>query len=448
MSAKTRTLDLTEGPVTSRLLQFFFPILFGMLLQQLYNTVDAAVVGKFEGSNALAAVGGSTAVLINLVIGFVNGLAGGASVVISQFYGSRDMRRLSTTVHTVLTFYFFLGAALTLLITPFVPGILGAVNTPANILPLSTEYMRIYFYGLIPMFLYNLGSGILRAVGDSRRPLYYLAVCCFLNIGFNLLFVAVMKMGVAGVAWGTFISQSISAVLTVRAIARSRDLFDFSFRKLKIDWPSLRRTLTIGIPSGIQSSMYSISNILLTSSVNSLGSQVVAGWTIQSRLGGLYWVTTSAFGTAVCAFVGQCFGAGKKDRMTKSARVGLVLDAGAAVLISALLLIFGRLASRIFTDDPEVIENAFTVMRVVVPWHVAYAAVEILSAVLRGQGDTLRPTLIVVIGVCGIRGLWCLTVLPRWLSVQSISICYPISWVVTMSAMSFYYLYRKRRQKA
>ena len=439
MFTKNKSIDMTEGPIAGRLMQFFFPILFGMLLQQLYNTVDAIVIGKYEGTYALGAVGGATAVLINLIVGFVVGLASGSSVVISQLFGSKDDRRMNLTVHTVVCFYFLAGIFLTVFGWLITPWALTKMNTPPEILPLAVTYMRIYFLGAVPLLIYNIASGILRAVGDSRHPLYFLIVCFFLNIGLNLLFVAVLHMGVAGVALGTVLSQLASAVMSMWVLIRSGDSCRFEFRKIGIDWPSLSRTLRIGLPSGIQSSMYAVSNMIIQAAVNGLGATVVAAWTAEGKLGGVFWVSTNAFNIAVCAFSGQCFGAGKYERLKKSLRVGLCLNCGIALFISASILGFGKALLHLFSDDPAVIETAYHVAWITMPFYITYAVIDVLSGILRGVGETFKPTVIVIVGICLVRILWISFVVPVWNSLNGITWSYPVSWVLSMTAMIVLY---------
>ena len=449
MIGKSRSIDLTEGPIAGRLMKFFFPLLFGMLFQQFYNTVDAIVVGRFEGKFALGAVGGSTAVLINFIIGFVTGLASGSSVVLSQLFGAKDKKRMSQTVHTVVTFYFLVGVALTVIGYLITPWALRLVNTPADIMPLSTVYMRIYFMGSVPLLVYNIGAGILRAAGDSKHPLYFLIVCCFLNIVFNLIFVAWLKMGVAGVALGTVIAQTVSAVLAMRVIMNSdEEGMRFSFRKIGIHWPSLLRTLHIGVPSGISASMFSASNMIIQTAVNGLGATVVAAWTAQSKLCGVFWVATNAFNLSICSFAGQCFGAGKNERLRKSVRVGLFLNCGIALLLTGLLLLFGRPAVHLFTDDPEVIDIAYHIISIITLGHVVYAVIDVLNGILRGVGETVKPTIIIIIGICAVRILWVSFVVPGWRDLTCITLSYPISWTLTMCAMTVLFLKSKWLKKA
>ena len=434
-----KTNDLTQGSILKSLLRFFFPILFGMLFQQLYNTVDAVVVGRVVGPEALAAVGGSPAVIINLVIGIFTGMASGATVIISQYFGSRDDERLSRAVHTILLFCLIAGAALTLLGRLSALWSLRAVKTPEDILALSCDYLRIYYLGAIPLLLFNVASGILRAVGDSRRPLYYLGVCCGMNIALDLLFVAALRWDVNGVAWATVISQLTGAVLILVRLVRSEGPERLELRRLRIDAPSLKRILYIGIPAAIQGAMYSISNILIQAAINDFGTVVVAAWTAISKFDGVYWVTSNSFGAAICTFVGQNFGAGKYDRMREGVRKWLLTTLGTSVLLSTLLIGLSRWGLRLFTTDTTVIAEATRMMWYFVPYYALWSFIEIISNTLRGAGDAIAPTLISLIGVCLLRILWIAFVVPRWHTVMCISVSYPVTWFITALAFVIYY---------
>ena len=434
-----KTNDLTQGSILKSLLRFFFPILFGMLFQQLYNTVDAVVVGRVVGPEALAAVGGSPAVIINLVIGIFTGMASGATVIISQYFGSRDDERLSRAVHTILLFCLIAGAALTLLGRLSALWSLRAVKTPEDILTLSCDYLRIYYLGAIPLLLFNVASGILRAVGDSRRPLYYLGVCCGMNIALDLLFVAALRWDVNGVAWATVISQLTGAVLILVRLARSEGPERMELRRLRIDAPSLKRILYIGVPAAIQGAMYSISNILIQAAINDFGTVVVAAWTAISKFDGVYWVTSNSFGAAICTFVGQNFGAGKYDRMREGVRKWLLTTLGTSVLLSTLLIGLSRWGLRLFTTDTTVIAEATRMMWYFVPYYALWSFIEIISNTLRGAGDAIAPTLISLIGVCLLRILWIAFVVPRWHTVMCISVSYPVTWFITALAFVIYY---------
>lgn len=432
--------DLTEGSIIGKLLRFFFPILLGMLFQQLYNTVDAIIVGRYLGPAALAAVGGSPAVITSLVIGFFTGLASGATVVISQHFGSQDEDRLSRAEHTVLMFCLLVGLLLTALGWWSAPWSLRLVKTPEDIMAASTVYLRIYYLGATGLMLFNIGSGILRAVGDSVWPLVFLGVCCLLNIALDLLFVAVFEMGVAGVAWATMLSLLVSAICVLVHLSRVKGPHRLIPSRLRIDGSSLRRILYIGVPAGVQGSMYSISNIIIQSAVNSLGTTMVAAWTTTGKLDGLFWVTSNSFGVAICTFVGQCFGAGKLERMKKGVRVWLLLSLGVSAAISALLLWIAPLGFRLFTDDPVVIQEAIQIIWYFVPFYVVWTFIEVLSNSLRGAGDSIRPMFISLFGICLLRIAWILIVVPYWRTILAISLSYPITWFVTALVFVIYYL--------
>lgn len=433
------THDLTQGSILKSLLRFFFPILFGMLFQQLYNTVDAIVVGRCVGHEALAAVGGSPAVIINLVIGVFTGLASGATVIISQYFGSRDDGQLSRAVHTILLFCLIAGVVLTVLGRLSSPWSLRLVKTPEDIFGLSSSYLRIYYIGAAPLLLFNVASGILRAVGDSRRPLVYLGVCCVLNIALDLLFVAAFDMGVDGVAWATVLSVLVSAVLILLRLARAGGPERLELKSLRMDPSSLRRILYIGVPAAVQGTMYSVSNIIIQAAINQFGTTVVAAWTAVGKFDGVYWVTSNSFGAAICTFVGQCFGAGKYERMKAGVRKCLLTAVGTSVMLSSLLLGLGRWGLLLFASDRTVIDEAMRILWYFVPFYVIWSFIEIISNTLRGAGDAIAPAIICLLGVCVLRILWIWLVVPRFRTVLSVSLSYPITWAVTAVAFVIYY---------
>ncbi len=435
--------DLTQGSILRSLLRFFYPILLGMLFQQLYNTVDAVVVGRVVGHEALAAVGGSPAVIINLIIGVFGGIASGATVIISQFFGSHDYKRLSRAVHTILLFSVLAGLALTALGWFSAPWSLRLVKTPEDIFALSERYLRLYYLGTVPLLLFNVASGILRAVGDSRWPLAYLGVCCALNIALDLLFVALLKMGVGGVAWATVLSQLVGAVLVLLHLARVKGPERMRLAKLRIDPPSLQRILYIGVPAAIQGAMYSVSNIIIQAAVNDFGTVVVAAWTAVSKFDGIFWVTSNSFGAAICTFVGQCFGAGLYERMKEGARKWLLTALGTAFAITGLLLGFSRWGLLLFATESDVLAEASRMLWYFVPFYFLWTFIEILSNTLRGAGDALAPTVICLLGVCLLRILWIWLVVPRWHTVLGVSLSYPITWFVTAAVFVIYY-YKSR----
>ncbi len=431
--------DLTQGSIMGKLTRFFFPILFGLLFFQLYNTVDAVVVGRCIGPSALAAVGGSPAVITNLVIGFFTGLGTGAAVVISQYYGARDGELLSRAVHTILAFCLIAGLVLTALGWLSADWSLRLVKTPADILPDSRTYLQIYYLGAAGMLLFNIGSGILRAVGDSRWPLIFLGICCGLNIALDLLFVAVFAWGVAGVAWATCISLSVSAALLLVHLGRAEGAWRFRPRLLRIYPAALRRILYLGVPSAVQGSMFSLSNLIIQTAINNFGTVTVAAWTALGKFDALFWVTSNAMGTALCTFVGQNFGAGKIDRMRQGMRQWLITDLIVTACLSALLILLARPALRLFTDDAQVIEFARGLLWYFAPFYVIWVFIDILSNVLRGAGDSLRPMIISLVGICLLRVLWILLVLPHRNTVACVSVSYPFTWAVTALVYGVYY---------
>lgn len=435
---KTTDINLTEGPIGRRLLEFFFPVLFGMLFQMLYNMVDAVIVGKGVGYDALAAVGGSAAQVANLMIGFFNGLATGTTVLVSQYYGARDEGNMRKIVSTSFLFYAMAGAVLTavgLLITPWA---LRILKNPADIMDMSVEYLSVYFCGALPLLLYNMGAGVLRAVGDSRRPLIFLMAGAVTNILLDCLLVLVLRKGVAGAAWATVASEVLSCALTLGVLMKSREAYRLDLKSLKLHGNSLKRMLLIGIPAGIQSMMYSVSNTLIQSSVNGFGTEVVAAWTAIGKFDNVFWVTSNAFGTALCSFAGQNYGAGKYDRMRKGMRRCMLYFIIATLVLCPLLLVFGDKAMLLFTDEPAVIDYAVQMLWGFVPFYVIWVFVEMQSSQLRGMGDAVKPTIIVILGVCGIRIVWLLTVMPRWHTIRNLCYCYPVSWVITAVALFLY----------
>ena len=313
--------QITEGVIWKQLLLFFFPILFGTFFQQLYNTTDAVIVGNFVGKEALAAVGGPAATLINLLVGFFIGLSSGSTVIISQYYGAGNKDDVKKAVHTSIALSLASGAVIMALGLLFSRPALQAMNTPLEILELSTVYMRIYFLGVIPALIYNIGSGILRAVGDSKRPLYFLILSCIANIILDIFFVVVLKLGVAGVAIATSLSQVISAVMVIWALVKAEDSYRLYLREIRFSPFFLRNIIRIGLPAGLQSSMYSVSNLIVQSSINSFGTDTVAAWTAYGKVDGIFWMIMGAYGVAITTFAGQNFGAGKYDRIRKSVRV-------------------------------------------------------------------------------------------------------------------------------
>ena len=431
--------QITEGVIWKQLLVFFFPILFGTFFQQLYNTVDMVVVGRFLGTEALASVGGSSGQIVNLVVGFFTGLSAGAGVVISQHYGAENREKVNDAIHTAYAFSIAGGVFFGILGIAASPAILRLMNTPAEIMDLSVLYLRIYFGGILFVFLYNVGSGILRALGNAKLPLYFLIVCCVVNILLDLLMVVGFGMGVAGVALATVAAQGISAALVTITLLRSRVLCEFHLSGIRFHAGVFRAQLHLGIPGGLQSVMYSFSNIIVQAAVNVYGTQTAAAWSADSKLEAIFWMISGAFGVSITTFVGQNYGAGKLDRVLKGTRVCLWMDQGASILISVLLVVFARPLFGIFTTDPEVLEIGVTIVRMIAPFYVVFSFIEILSSTLRGVSDVVIPMFLTMAGVCVLRILWILVLLPRHASLETIILNYPVTWVVTAALFLLYY---------
>lgn len=430
---------LTEGVIWKQLLLFFFPILFGSFFQQLYNTVDAMIVGTYLGKEALAAVGGSTGSLVALFVNFFIGLGSGATVVISQRYGSGDVKGVSRSVHTAIALSLACGALLTVAGIALTPWALTAMKTPEDILPLAITYMRIYFAGIVFNLLYNMSAGILRAVGDSRRPLIFLICGCAVNILLDLLFVAGLKMGVAGAAIATVLSQVVSVVLCMITLTRANDCYRLEPKQIRFHKKPLQSIVRIGTPAGLQSVMYCIANVLIQASVNDFGTIAVTGWTVYGKLDGLFWMTINAFGIAITTFVGQNFGALKLRRVRDGVRQCMLITAGVTIGLSVLLYFFGGSIYWLFTKEQAVVDEGVRILKALVPTYITYIAIEILAGAVRGTGDALWPMIMTCLGVCVTRILWIYLAVPVWHDMIVLLLCYPISWVLTTIMFIIYF---------
>ena len=438
--AETNINQITEGVIWKQLLAFFFPILFGTFFQQLYNTTDAIVVGNFVGKQALAAVGGPASTLINLLVGFFTGLSSGATVVISQFYGAKHKDDVRKAVHTSIALSIAGGAVIMVLGIAFAGVALRAMNTPEDIMSMSLTYMRIYFLGVIPSLIYNMGSGILRAVGDSKRPLYFLIASTLTNIVLDLFFVLVLRMGVAGVAIATSLSQVASAAMVMYALMKTDDMYRLYLREIRFSPSILSAIIRIGLPAGLQSTMYSVSNLIIQASINSFGTDTIAAWTAYSKIDGMFWMIMSAYGVSITTFAGQNFGAGKYDRIHKSVRVCIGMSAFTSVLLSAIVLVGGRFFLGLFTDDPGVADIGMSIIHVIAPTYITYICIEILGGTARGCGDSIIPMLLTCFGVCVLRVIWILGIVPIHRDLATVAFSYPLTWAVTSVMFIIYYL--------
>ena len=437
------TGDITQGVIWKQLLGFFFPLWFGTFFQQLYNTVDTLVVGRFVGKVALAAVG-STGVIVNLTVGIFTGLSAGAVVVIAQRFGARNWEDVYKAVHTTIFLGVLVGAFFMVAGFLLAPWALSAMGTTQDAMPGAVLYLRVYFLGMIPNVVYNMGTGVLRAIGAFRRPLYFLIGASVCNIVLDLLLVLVFHLDVAGVAIATICSQLLSAVLVVIALMRSQGAaYQLEPRQLRIYRGPMELILRIGVPSALQSVMYSASNIVIQSAINSFGTDTVAAWTAYGKMDVLFWMTVTAMAQSVTTFAGQNYGAGQYGRMKR----GLWVSAGVlglfTVAISAVFFFLARPILTIFTPDPAVLEVGVEMVRFLAPCYITYILVELLPGAIRGAGKSMVPMLISVFGVCALRLLWLFTVVPAYHTIETVEMSYPITWVVTSVSIFIYYRFGK-----
>lgn len=447
MEKKIEVNQITEGVIWKQLLIFFFPILFGTFFQQLYNTIDAVIVGKYVGKEALAAVGGTTGTLINLLVGFFVGLSSGASVIISQYYGAKNEEKVREAVHTAMAFSITGGIILMILGMIGAPIALKAMGTPEDIMNYAVVYIRIYFAGIIGNLIYNMGAGILRAIGDSKRPLYFLMTSCVVNIILDILFVVIFRMNVAGAALATILSQLISAVLVIVVLMRSKDVYQLILPKIRLHLEMVKRIIQIGFPAGLQSAMYSISNIIIQSSVNALGTDTIAAWTAYSKIDAIFWMIIGAFGISITTFVGQNHGAGKRERVEKGIKVCMKMTLVTSIIISVILYVFGGYIYQLFTDDAAVMEKGVEILHFMVPFFITYICIEILSGALRGVSDCWIPMLITCLGVCVVRVLWILFAVPNNMTMKMVLVSYPLTWILTSVSFVIYYRFFSKLKK-
>lgn len=438
MQIQTGQRQITEGVIWKQLLIFFFPILLGTFFQQMYNTVDTIIVGRVVGTTALAAVG-ATGPLVNMVNGFFIGISSGATVILSQNYGAGNRQGVQDALHTGVTLSLGLGAIITVLGVGLGPWVMSLMNMPKNCMGDASVYLRIYFAGAIGSMVYNMGAGILRAMGDSRRPMLFLMATCVLNVVLDVLFVAVLKMGVAGAALATTVSQFISAVLPIRVLLRlPEDALDL--RKLRIDRKLLGRILRIGVPAGLQFVTFDFSNILIQSGVNSFGDVTMAAWTAHGKTDAITWMISGAFGVSVTTFVGQNFGAQKYRRIRQSVWISLAMSVALVGAVAALILTFRTQILGIYTDDPNVVAVGSMIMLSIMPFNVVFMPIEVFAGTMRGVGYSVMPTLITGSCVCLFRIFWLMTVVRRWHTLKMLTICYPISWILAATVFFIVYL--------
>ena len=447
MKSKIQENGITEGVIWKQLLLFFFPLLLGTFFQQLYNTVDAVIVGRFVGKEALAAVGGAAAMIVNLFVGFFTGVSTGATVTISQFYGGGAKKQVREAIHTAIAVSAAAGVAIMAAGLVCAPAALRWMNTPPETMADSIIYIRVYFCGMVGNLVYNMGAGILRAMGDSKRPLYFLIASCLVNIVLDIFFVIALGMGVLGVALATILSQLFSAALVCISLSRLEEEIRMRFKEIRFHGWVVKRILAIGLPAGAQTLTYSLSNMIVQADVNYFGTSTVAAWTAYSKVDAVFWMVVSSFGVSVTTFVGQNYGAGYFSRVRKGVRQCLLMTAATSLVITVILLPGGKYLLGLFTKYQEVLTIGMEMIRFLAPFYITYVCVEIFSGALRGMGDALIPMLLSFGGICILRSGWLLAAVPVWNHMKTVMFSYPLTWVTTSVLFAVYYSYYVKKRK-
>lgn len=437
-------MDMTAGAILPKLLLFSLPLILSSILQLLFNAADVIVVGRFEGENALAAVG-STGALINLIVNIFMGLSVGANVVIARYYGAGQYKDTSEAVHTSVTVSVIGGAILAVFGFIMAHTLLVWMGSPAEVLPLATLYVKIYFLGMPFNALYNFGSSVLRAVGDTQRPLIYLTLAGIANVILNLLFVAVFHMGVAGVALATIASQAISAILVLLCLLRSEGAIHVDLRKLRIRAEKLLEIAHIGLPAGLQGAFFSLSNVLIQSTVNSFGNIVMAGNSVSANIEGFIYVAMNALHQAAITFTSQNFGARKYLRIRRICLLSVLTVTVIGILLGAIALVFQTPLLSIYSPEPEVIAAGIIRMNIIASTYFLCGIMDVLCGVLRGLGSTIAPMIISVLGACALRIFWIYCILPFDRTLQMLYISYPVSWAITAAVHGACLVYLLRR---
>lgn len=436
VSVKKQEL-MTEGTIWKKILVFAVPLIIGNLLQQMYSTIDSIIVGHYVGKSALAAVGSSTSI-INLLIAFSQGASVGAGVVISQYMGARDKKSVHSAVHTAAAVAVLLGLFLTLAGVLMSGQLLVRMQTPDDVINDSTLYLRVYSAGLVFNVVYNMATGIMNAAGNSKRPLIYLGAASVTNIVLDMLFIAVGGMGVEGAAIATDVSQAVSCVLAMIYLFRVDADYRISPKDMHINGHMLSKIIKIGLPTGIQSMVISLSNIIIQSSVNSFGSTQMAGFGAYMKVDGFNILPVLSISMAVTTFVGQNYGAGRIDRVKKGAAVTVVMGLIYTALTGILLLTFSEPIMRLFTDDADIIAAGELAMKYFCPYYMLLSILNVLAGTVRGAGKSVPPMVILLFAMCVFRVLWIKLVLPHYNTIDVVYMVYPVSWVIGAALMALY----------
>ena len=437
-------MDMTTGPLFSMLLKYSLPVIAMGVLQFLYNAADMVVAGKFAGSQALAAVG-STGSLVNLVVALFIGVSLGVNVTVARYFGARDYDAVSDTVHTAMLFSVISGVALGIFGVCFARTFLELMGSPEDVIDLAARYLHIYFAGLPALMVYNYGAGILRAVGDTKRPLYYLIISGALNVALNLITVICLDMGVAGVAYATIISELLSAVLVVNCLMHTSGSVRFYPSKLKLHGSKLMEMIKIGLPAGIQSALFSVSNVIIQSSVNSFGSLVMAGCSAASNLEGFVYIAINSFSQATVTFTSQNVGAKKYGRIAPICLYCNILVWIAWAVTGAIVIFFRNQLLSLYNNDPEVIAYGCQRLMLIATTYFICGSMEVFTGSLRGMGESFSPMLVCLFGACVLRIIWIATVFAKYGTLASIFVSYPISWLISTVILFFMYISTKRK---
>lgn len=430
---------LTEGVIWKKLLMFAFPILLGNIFQQLYNAVDALIVGHFMDNSALAAVTSSGS-LIFMLVGFFNGIAIGAGVVIARFYGAKDHQGLKLAVHTDIAFGLVAGVILTILGVSFTPTILQWMGTPENVLPNSISYFRFYFLGAIFVVMYNICVGILQAVGDSKHPLYYLIVSSLLNVVLDLLFVGVFRWGVWSAAFATSLSQGVSVVLCLRRLMKYDTPYRLYLRQIRFHLPTLRNVIRFGLPSGVQNSIIAFANLIVQSNINRFGDAAMAGCGSYAKVEGFAFLPITCFAMALSTFVGQNLGAKQYDRVKKGVRFGVLCSVTLAELVGVAIFFFGNDLVALFGNDPDMVAYGARQARVEALAYFLLAFSHCIAGIMRGAGKATVPMFTMLISWCAIRIIYITVMIRQFNRIEVIFSAYPLTWFISSVIFLVYFL--------
>ncbi len=437
-------MNMVRGPILPKVIRFSLPVMLTGILQLLYNAADIIVVGQYSGKEALAAVG-STGSLINLLINVCMGLSVGTSVAVAQQKGAGDLNAVRRTVHTSISLALYSGIGVGVFGLILAKPLLEWMGSPADVIDASALYIRIYFAGMPANLLYTFGSAILRAVGDTKRPLYFLTVSGLVNVALNLMFVMVFQMSVAGVALATVIAQVISAVLVMRCLIHATDSIRFDLKEMHVHRDSLKAIMRVGLPAGLQGSVFSISNVLIQSSVNSFGSVVMAGCAASGNLEGFVYTSMNSVYQACLTFVGQNVGARQYHRVRRILWICLGTVTLVGMAIGGLFYLFAGPLLSVYNTDPEVIRQGMIRMHIICATYFLCGVMEVLTGQLRGLGYSVLPMIMSLSGVCGFRILWIFTVFAQYRTLDMLIVSYPLSWLATALFHAATYFFVQRR---